>query len=287
MSNVASTYEARLDQDARWAMSEGDRFFDEKSETHQTLRRIGRRLNELGIPYAIVGGMALSKHGFRRFTEDVHILVKKDDLKTIHEKLRGLGYTPPFEESKNLRDTQSGVRIEFLVTGTYPGDGKEKPIAFPAPEDVSEIDDEISYVNLKTLIELKLASGISGTDRLKDLGDVQELIKTLHLPRDLSSSLNPYVRSKYDELWQSTMGQQKRYIKLWRKKFLTTATESIEEMISLLESASKELAEMKAAGVILDPEGGVSEDYAILVTTDPEVAKRFDMHDETEYFEDL
>jgi hypothetical protein len=68
---------------------------------------------------------------------------------------------------------------------------------------------------------------------------------------------------------------------------LTTAAESIEEMISILDSTSKELAEMKAAGVILNPEGGTSEDYAILVTTDPDVAKRFDMHDESEYLEDL
>ena len=161
MSEVVINYESRLNQDPRWAMSEGDRFFEETSETHQTLRRIARRLSELGIPYSIVGGMALAKHGFRRFTEDVDILVKKEDLKTIHEKLTGLGYTPPFERSKNLRDTQSGVRIEFLTSGSFPGDGKEKPISFPAPEEVAEVEDGISYVNLKTLIELKLASGMS------------------------------------------------------------------------------------------------------------------------------
>jgi hypothetical protein len=34
------------------------------------------------------------------------------------------------------------------------------------------------------------------------LSDVQELIRLLNLPREFASSLNPFVRSKFDELWQ-------------------------------------------------------------------------------------
>ena len=37
--------------------------------------------------------------------------------------------------------------------------------------------------------------------RLKDLGDVQELIKALRLPKSFSDELNPYVRAKFLELW--------------------------------------------------------------------------------------
>ena len=62
--------------------------------------------------------------GLRRFTEDVDILVTKGDLKKIHEALDGLGYLPPHKHSKHLRDTELGVRIEFLTTGEYPGDGQ-------------------------------------------------------------------------------------------------------------------------------------------------------------------
>jgi hypothetical protein len=81
--------------------------------------------------------MALFRHGLRRFTEDVDLLVTKNDLKVIHEKLAGLGYLPPFTNSKHLRDTQLGVKIEFLTTGDYPGDGKPKPVSFPDPRQVS------------------------------------------------------------------------------------------------------------------------------------------------------
>ena len=78
-------------------------------------------------------GWRSSKHGFRRFTEDVDILVTRDGLKAIHAHLEGLGYVPPFTGSKNLRDTEHGVRIEFLIAGEFPGDGKPKPVAFPGP----------------------------------------------------------------------------------------------------------------------------------------------------------
>src|SRR5436190_10889303 len=118
------TYEHKLDQDVRWAFREGSLHFEKDSAVHRTLTRISRRLDELGIPYAIAGGMALFFHGYRRFTEDVDILVTPDQLQEIHRQLEGRGYLPPFEGSKNLRDTEYGVRIEFLVTGDYPGDGK-------------------------------------------------------------------------------------------------------------------------------------------------------------------
>ena len=39
------------------------------------VQRISRRLDELGIPFVVVGGIAMFHHGFRRFTEDVDLLV--------------------------------------------------------------------------------------------------------------------------------------------------------------------------------------------------------------------
>jgi hypothetical protein len=196
------TYEERLTRDPRWAMSEGSSHFEQRSAVQDALRRIAARLDELGVPYAVVGGMALFQHGFRRFTEDVDVLVTEDGLRLIHERLEGLGYVPPFAGSKHLRDVERGVRIEFLVTGQYPGDGKPKPMPFPDPADVGVDIDGIRYLKLPTLVELKLASGMTNAGRLKDLADVQELIRVLKLPADFAEQLNPYVRDKYFELWQ-------------------------------------------------------------------------------------
>jgi hypothetical protein len=199
-ASLASTYEERLAEDFGWAMSEGSRHFEGESAVYRTLRRITTRLDELGVAYAVAGGMALFSHGFRRFTEDVDILLTEDGLKTVHAQLEGRGYLPPFAGSRNLRDTETGVRIEFLVSGQYPGDGKPKPVAFPEPAAVALEREGIRFLNLPTLIELKLASGMTAPHRLKDLADVQELIRVLHLPEEFAEQMSPFVRETYHRL---------------------------------------------------------------------------------------
>jgi len=194
------TYEERLNQDRRWALMEGSMHFEKESAVFRTMREIARRLSELGVPYAVVGGLALFFHGYRRFTEDVDILVTKDSLKLLHEKLEGLGYLPPFTGSKNLRDTDTGVRIEFLITGSFPGDGKPKPVSFPDPANVAVELDGIQCLNLETLIQLKLVSG-TVPGRRKDLADVQELIRMMSLPEDFADRLDASVRDSFRLLW--------------------------------------------------------------------------------------
>lgn len=195
------TYEQLLDRDLDWALQEGSMHFEEKSAVHKALQKITRRLEELGVSYAVVGGMAMFLHGYRRFTEDVDLLVTREGLAEVHRRLEGLGYVPPFSGSKQLRDTEDGVRIEFLVTGDYPGDGKPKPVAFPDPAQSSVELKGMRCLALPQLIELKLASGMTSPGRLKDLADVQELIRTLHLTEELADQLNPFVQQKYRELW--------------------------------------------------------------------------------------
>lgn len=197
-------YHFRLNHDKEWALSEGSRFFEGNSQVQQSLFRIARQLTDLNIPYAIVGGMALFQHGYRRFTEDIDLLVTPESLDIIHRQLDGRGYIRPFEASRNLKDTESGVRIEFLTTGSFPGDGKPKPVAFPDPQDVAEEQNGVSYINLPSLVTLKLASGISNRGRLKDLADIQELIKAINLPESFADQLHPHVAEEFRELWKSS-----------------------------------------------------------------------------------
>lgn len=196
-------FEERMRQGGGAAVEETCRFFMKEGPVHESLRKIASKLRQLNIPYAIAGGMALSAHGFVRATVDVDILVTAEGLKAAHAALEGLGYVPPFAGSKNLRDTETQVRIEFLVAGQFPGDGKPKPVAFPEPGTTAVEIEGIHYIGLPTLVELKLASGMTGgVARLKDLADVVALIQTLKLPVDFSSRLNAYVRPKYEELWR-------------------------------------------------------------------------------------
>jgi hypothetical protein len=195
------TFEAMMERGGEAAIRAASRFFMKDDPVHQTLRAIAQRLNELQIPYCIAGGMALVAHGYDRTTVDVDVIVTEEGLDAIHRNLEGRGYLPPFRNSKNLRDTTTQVRIEFLVTGKFPGDGRPKPVAFPDPSKEGIEIGGVRYVGLPVLLELKLASGMSAPHRLKDLADAQELIRVLKLPREFMDELNPYVRQKFDELW--------------------------------------------------------------------------------------
>jgi len=186
----------------RAALQRGSDFFMKKDDVHATLRRVTQRLADERIPYAVIGGMALPAHGFSRFTEDVDILTTREGLETIHQRLVGRGYVPAFQAArKALRDTTTGVKVEFITTGEYPGDGKPKPVSFPDPRDASVEIEGYNVIALPALIELKLASGLTAAHRLRDLADVQDLIRVLKLPRELGSQLDASVRDEYLRLW--------------------------------------------------------------------------------------
>jgi hypothetical protein len=197
------TYEDKLNRDAAWALEEGGMFFERRSAVHETLTRLTETLDELEIDYAIAGAMAMFLHGFRRFTEDVDVIVTKDGLQKIHDALEGRGYVKPFAASKNLRDAQTGVRIDFMISGQYPGEGKPGPVSFPIPREASCEQNGIRVVSLPKLVELKLASG-QAPHRLTDLGDVQQLIRHLGLPQEFAEQLDPSLREAFRRIWSDT-----------------------------------------------------------------------------------
>ena len=181
--------------------AEGLRYFMGEGTLNKTLERLSKDLDERGIDYMVIGAVALLAHGYPRFTEDIDLVMTADGLEKFHQELVGLGYAPSFPGSrKRLRSTTDGVSIEVMTTGEYPGDGRPKPISMPVPSDASTEIDGVRFVTLEKLIELKLASGISAPHRLKDLADVQELIKIRKLDADFATKLDPYVRTKYLEL---------------------------------------------------------------------------------------
>ena len=181
-----------------------DKFFMEASPIHETMRRLARILDEMKIPFAIAGAMAANVHGHKRTTADVNILIRREDLVRFKSKHIGLGWMDKFEGSKNFKDTITSVNVDTLIVGDYPGDGLPKPVAFPAPEDVSFRNDEgIPFITLETLLELKIACGTTVSHRPRDLDDVIQLIRVNRLPLEFAQKLNPFVVGKYQELWQA------------------------------------------------------------------------------------
>jgi hypothetical protein len=191
-------------EEAFWSgVENARRFFMGEADVQRALERLARVLDEKGIPYAIIGAMALNEWGYRRVTVDVDVLLAPEGLRSLKAEVLGRGYVEKFPGSRGLRDTVAGVGIDIVLAGEYPGDGKPKPVAFPDPAQAAVRGRRVSLLPLATLIELKLASGISAPHRLKDLADVLELIRALSLPREMADSLDPSVRARFEELWQA------------------------------------------------------------------------------------
>lgn len=179
-------------------------------KVHETLRTLVADLKREGIDYAIIGGMALNAHGYRRETVDIVVLVTPLGLEKFREKYEGRGYLPePAKSKKHFRNTQTKTKVEFLTTGEYPGDGRPKPVAFPDPSSAAIDLEGFNVVSLSVLMNLKLASGMTQPSRRRDLADVQELIRIHGLGAEFASQLDPSVwgtfMSLVDELLQFRM----------------------------------------------------------------------------------
>lgn len=199
---LTSAVEARF-----WrGVQNAERFFMGEAPVQRALEKLVQRLDAQAIPYAIVGAMALNEFGYERVTVDVDVLLTPQGLAAFKAANVGRGYVEKFPGSRGLRDPEHGVDIDVVLAGAYPGDGLPKPVTFPDPATAAQRGARIALLPLPTLIELKLASGMTAPHRLKDLADVLELIRALKLTAERAAELNPYVRDKYLELWRAAQG---------------------------------------------------------------------------------
>ena len=193
------------------AYAEGLNFFRGKGMLNDALKRLAADLDRNKIDYVVIGAIALNQHGYRRFTEDINLLLTKEGLEKFQVNLVGLGYRPAFAGAKKkFRTTEENIPVEIITTGEFPGDGLPKPVQFPAPDESFIEIEGVKTISLEKLVELKLTSGISATNRLKDLADVQELIKIKDLDESFAEKLNDYVRRKYLELYKSVTDAKSR-----------------------------------------------------------------------------
>ena len=180
------------------AYEEGLNFFEGKGMLNETLKKLVDDLAAHEIDYVVIGAIALNQHGYQRFTSDIDLLMTAEGLAKFHDELVGLGYVVKFNGAKKtFRETTRNVPIEVITSGEYPGDGKPKPISFPQPDESFVVIDGVKTLTLEMLINLKLASGMTNAGRLKDLADVQELIKLKQLEATFADRLHPYVREKF------------------------------------------------------------------------------------------
>lgn len=169
-------------------------FFQKRGREHQTMRRLVRRLEKAGISYALVGGMAVNAHRAERTTKDVDVLMTQEGLDRFRHEFVGRTYEQVEGRQRRFRERQSGVTVDVLVAGHYPGRGPKGPFPFPHPDAASEEIEQARVVTLPQLIQLKLAAR-----RYSDFGDVVLLIQVHNLDESFLDKLHPSVRQDFIE----------------------------------------------------------------------------------------
>lgn len=173
---------------------------DHMKDIASVLRDLRRRFEEEGIPFAVLGAMAVRQYGHVRHTEDLDILTTREGLDRIHERFGGRGINPRAAGlRKKLIESEHHVPIDVITAGE-PAGGQGSPILYPDPSGPGFVEfDGIRYPTLERLIDFKIASHVWG-HRLHDAGDVQKLIQANKLDERFADKLHPDLRAKYAEI---------------------------------------------------------------------------------------
>ncbi len=178
-------------------------FFEKTGPVWETLRAVQQRLDEAGIAYVVIGGLALNAHAYPRQTIDLDIVLTADDYARFAERFVDSAYARVEGLPRRLLDTNSGVTIDILIAGELAGNtAKNHSVRFPEPAE-GETHNELRTVSLARLIELKLV-----TWRYKDWGDVVELIRAHKLQEAFADQLDPIVRTAFKECFDQANDPQ-------------------------------------------------------------------------------
>src|SRR5436309_7200723 len=86
-------------------------FFQKRSPQHAAMRRLAQRLKKAGIPYAIMGAMAVNAHGAERTTRDVDVLLTPEGLERFRQEFVGNAYEQVEGRPRRFVERQSGVTV--------------------------------------------------------------------------------------------------------------------------------------------------------------------------------
>ncbi|MGH8018595.1 MAG: nucleotidyl transferase AbiEii/AbiGii toxin family protein [Opitutaceae bacterium] len=158
-----------------------------------------KALNDAGVRYIVVGGVAVIAHGYVRFTQDLDLVVSLDDanVKLAMETLEKQGFRPkvpvnaidfadPAKRESWIREKH--MLVFQMISGRHPSVAIDIFSSEPFPfdrewESLSRMQVapsiEAPIVTLSTLLELKRAA-----NRPSDRIDIQMLTRA----RDPSSS---------------------------------------------------------------------------------------------------
>jgi hypothetical protein len=156
-------------------------------------------LAEAGTPHAVIGGVAVCLHGYRRNTVDIDLLVRTEDMPAICAALTKAGFSWD-DKVREFRDPV-GVPVQFVAAGERAGKGSEVLLPSPADDHVAVMIEGLPVLSLSALIESKLACGEGDPRRMhRDFADVVELVAVHGLDGTFARHLHKAVRPAFRQL---------------------------------------------------------------------------------------
>jgi len=178
----------------------------------EVVRRFHAVSSSRGLPYCVVGGMAVVRNGYARTTVDVDILTYKSDwvrLLPLQGEISSQGID-------SCLDTETGIRIDILFADEDWG----MAMPMPDPRKVMEFDEELgaNFIDLHALVQLKAAVYLAklheqGEDvASKDRSDVFELMRRnlSRFTKEIIQGYHPAVRGHCRKAFKSALRAARR-----------------------------------------------------------------------------
>lgn len=165
-------------------------------ELNRALKSLYSLLSEYKISFVFIGGVARNQYAPSRITEDINILVNSYDLNKV--KNLPIGYIRDLTgNGRSLKLHDPETYIDVIYTEDNTSGGIEYAQGFG--QWINYIDD-LPFLSLEMLVQYKLSSGIYG-NRLKDFGDVQDLIAANRLDKEFAKDFRQDLKDKYYEIF--------------------------------------------------------------------------------------
>ncbi len=137
------------------------------------LREAVVALQEAGLRYLLIGGVAVNIHGYLRATRDLDLMLLVEDADVAHDLFARLGY----ETLDRKLDIASYVRGTQRLDVIY----AQRPISrglLDRPKKAEFSGLEVPVVSLEGLLGLKIQAFSDDPRRIRDFEDMMALIKT-------------------------------------------------------------------------------------------------------------
>lgn len=168
------------------------------AETSRLARQIEEvigALNDAGVKFALIGGLALASHRVVRATRDVDLLIDSKDADEVDLLLAKLGYQRLHRSADAANHLRGDERVDLL----YASRAVARRLLTTAAERNTSFG-LLRVVNTEGLIAFKLQGFVNNSRRTQDLEDIRALLRANRDSLDMMSVPAASQRDPYELL---------------------------------------------------------------------------------------